>query len=396
VPHTALSRQPAAPADQKACILCGRCLEVCPLLAATGREELSPRAKFLLAQRLEAEPGALAEADVAKLAGLCLACGRCEAVCPQGQCAPDLVSGLRAKHPGWQGWFWRQWIERGGALWPAAALLGKLAPAGMAASGAVAASLDKLRALAAPPLAPWLAPRRISPCLSGEKAVLFPGCLAAHVRSRWTGRAQRLLAALGAEALPDPGFSCCGCTLGHAGQLEAQARLQAGNLEAWRRAGRPLVVVFCATCRCGLRHYAELDLGWAPGEAEQWLAAVRPLAGLLDGVEWEVLEDAAPTRVHYHTPCHGAGGGFDAALVRRAAGNRLGQVGQDRCCGLGGVMQLAAPDLGRQVARLCWEHFAAAPGEQLLTACSGCVLQLTATAPEGVAVGHWLDAVALT
>ena len=26
------------------CILCGRCLSVCPLFAATGREELSPRA----------------------------------------------------------------------------------------------------------------------------------------------------------------------------------------------------------------------------------------------------------------------------------------------------------------------------------------------------------------
>ena len=30
------------------CILCGRCLSVCPLFTATGREELSPRAKFFM------------------------------------------------------------------------------------------------------------------------------------------------------------------------------------------------------------------------------------------------------------------------------------------------------------------------------------------------------------
>ncbi len=54
------------------CILCGKCLEVCPLLNATGREELSPRAKASLCSALADKAGELSEADAARLAGICL------------------------------------------------------------------------------------------------------------------------------------------------------------------------------------------------------------------------------------------------------------------------------------------------------------------------------------
>jgi glycolate oxidase iron-sulfur subunit len=51
------------------------------------------------------------------------------------------------------------------------------------------------------------------------------------------------------------------------------------------------------------------------------------------------------------------------------------------------------------VAAACWEALdpRRAEGEagQVLTDCSGCVLQLAATAPATVRVGHWLDAVRL-
>ena len=398
-----MTRNPAptpapAPQAEKQCILCGRCLEVCPLFAATKHEELAPRSKFLLAQRLEAEPAALSATAAEKLASLCLACGRCEKACPQGQCAPELVAGLRARHPGWQGWFWRQWIEKGAALWPAASALAGLAPAALTKAGKPAQALAGLKALRPGPdgtaIAPWVRVAKFDAHGAGRPAVVFSGCLARNLRPDWTDKALALLAGLGyapACGGADPGFTCCGCTLGHAGQPAAQADMQRRNLAAWRKAGRPLVAVFCATCRCGLRSYPDADLGWEPGEATAWLDAVQPLSGLFGDTEFALLPDAAPARVLYHTPCHGAGGGHDAAWLRRVAGDRLGKISDGRCCGMGGVMQLAAPDLSRRVAASLWESLAAAPGEQALTGCSGCVLQLAATAPAGVAAAHWLD-----
>lgn len=397
-----MTRHPAPlPENQaeKQCMLCGRCLEVCPLFAATRREELAPRSKFLLAQRLEAEPASLRAVAADKLASLCLACGRCEAACPQGMCAPSLVARLRARHPGWQGWFWKQWIAKGAALWPAASALSALAPAGLTRQGRPAQALAGLKALRpAAGIAPWVRVAKFDQPGAGRQAVVFPGCLARNLRQDWTDKALALLAGLGYATASmggsDPGFTCCGCTLGHAGQPAAQAEMQRRNLDAWRRAGRPLVAVFCATCRCGLRSYPDADLGWEPGEATAWLDAISPLSGLFGDTAFEAMPDAAPPRVHYHTPCHGAGGGHDAAWLRSVAGNRLDKISNGRCCGMGGVLQLAAPDLSRKVAGTLWDFFAAAPGEQVLTGCSGCVLQLAATAPKGVAAAHWLDALA--
>ena len=81
------------------CVLCGKCLEVCPLYAATGREELSPKAKFFLAKTLAASPAHLSEKAAVELAAKCLACGKCEKACPFGLCAPELMADLRAAPP---------------------------------------------------------------------------------------------------------------------------------------------------------------------------------------------------------------------------------------------------------------------------------------------------------
>jgi len=370
------------------CILCGRCLDVCPLFAATAREELSPRAKQQLAAAWR--KGRLELPEVKELAALCLGCGRCEAACPQGLCAPDLVAGMRAAHPGLQEWLWRAWMRNGGALWPAATRLAGLLP-----------QYGRVRQLQAmrPSLAlePWLAVEKGEAGLAQGPAVLFPGCMATTVRRDWMRKASLLLELQGVTEGAQPTWACCGCTLGHAGLEREQREARECNLHVWRQAGRPRVAVFCATCLCGLRAYGrDTSLPWEPGEAQLWQQAVAPLSSMLDSLQFRVL-DAAPDRVAWHTPCHGSerkpGKGADLALLEQAAGERLLLPDEFRCCGMGGIMQLGAPELTRAVAGRCWEALGAA--QQVLTGCSGCVAQLAATAPEGVAAGHWLDAVAL-
>jgi glycolate oxidase iron-sulfur subunit len=211
-------------------------------------------------------------------------------------------------------------------------------------------------------------------------------------------KARALLDSLGFEppaelaGAREPEWSCCGCTLGHAGLKDVQRSMQQANVDAWRAAGRPLVASFCATCRCGLRSYADAPgLGWGEGEAEQWRAAQVPLSSLLQGTTFAVDDAAAPPALYYHTPCHGAGGGHDLEFLRRVAGERLRKWTTDDCCGMGGVMQLGSPALSQRVGDDLWRRLDPEPGGQLVTGCSGCVLQLTATAPEGVSVAHWLD-----
>ena len=110
------------------CILCGKCLEVCPLLGATGREELGPRAKADLYSLLKDNKSLLSGEDAARLAGLCLGCHRCTEVCSQGVDIPGLVATLRGAHPDFKGWLWKTWLTNARGLWSSTSLAAKLIP----------------------------------------------------------------------------------------------------------------------------------------------------------------------------------------------------------------------------------------------------------------------------
>ncbi|BBD08847.1 (Fe-S)-binding protein [Desulfovibrio ferrophilus] len=376
------------------CILCGKCLEVCPLLAATGREEFSPRGKLLLLSRLAEAPETLSEADAERLASLCLTCGRCAKACPQGTDVPAEVSRLRAKHPGFQRWLWKTWVERSGLLWPAAAKLGNVLKGKLPGrSDGVAAGLaSKLATMGlGGELVPWIAAESFDACPQAPKIVLFPGCLARSVRTDWTDKALSLLNRLGAQVQDAPDWACCGGTLGHAGLLERQREAARTNVRAWREAGRPSIVTYCASCHHGLASYMDLNgLEFEDGEVEVWTKALVPLSELVACGRFGVV-DAAPEQVHYHQPCHAPEPDPDRAWMTKAVGERLAPVDGKACCGMGGVLQMAAPGLSSQVAGNLWESMRPAPGDQVITGCSGCWLQLASTAPEGVCVGHWLD-----
>jgi glycolate oxidase iron-sulfur subunit len=382
---TAPFSQDPAPA-RRDCTLCGRCLSACPLFAATGREELSPRAKFLLLSRLSEGDSGLPRRAAEELAGLCLSCGRCQEACPVGLCVPEAVGRLRAAHPGWPGFVWRQWITRAKTLWPMAQALSRHVPAVLSGTR-VAAALAGLDPGRAGP--PWLVPTRFNAASAGRPAAVFPGCVAAHARTDWTRAATRLLQGLGVVLVKAPEFSCCGATLGHAGLPEAQDAARRANITAWRDAGRPTLAVFCASCHHGLTRYP--DGLFEPGEAAAWAAAIVPLARLMGRTEC-ALSPSAPTHIRYHAPCHAPPGDPDRVLLARLL--QLPQPhGQAPCCGFGGLMQLTAPDLSARTAARCWSGHAPSPGATVLTSCSGCAVQLAATAPQGIVVDHWLGAV---
>ncbi|NMC48226.1 MAG: (Fe-S)-binding protein [Desulfovibrio sp.] len=386
---TAVQAPASAPGHD--CILCGRCLEVCPLFAATGREELSPRAKFHILARLAANDPALRGKAASDLAGLCLSCGRCQKACPLGLCAPDMVGGLRAAHPGWAHFLWKVWITRAGLVWPVAMSLNRLAgqppppPAGpFSRTRAALAALDPDQAAR-----PWLVPVRFDASHAGRRVVIFPGCVASHARTDWIRAARFLLRGLGVTLLDDPGFACCGGPLGHAGLPAARDVARRANIHIWRDAGRPTLAVFCASCHHALTAYDPAL--FAPVEAEAWRESIIPLAALLGRTDFEKTAEA-PQNVLYHTPCHAPPDDPDFSLLSRVLGQSFGQ-GPNPCCGFGGLMQLTAPSLAARTAAHCWKVHNPPPQACVLTSCGGCAVHLAATRPATVAAGHWLEMV---
>ncbi|MDO9081751.1 MAG: (Fe-S)-binding protein [Humidesulfovibrio sp.] len=419
-----MADKPAPRADAKQlragardCVLCGCCLELCPLFAVTNREELSPRAKALLAGPSKFSAATLDDTAVAELAGLCLACGKCEKLCPQGVSIPKLVARLRAEHPDFRQWLWRQWITRLAPYWSLAARGAALVPE-VFTPASLGLALKGLRGLRpGKGLRPWLSittfPVEAFRQQHGDRpVVLFDGCVGSGPRTVWARAARFLLRGLGAN-LSEAAFSCCGSTLGVAGLPEDQDTARLANIAAWRRAGRPLLVAYCATCRTGLADYATEGGGaglFADADEEAlWTASVTPLAALLLDSKGGAAAKAgrgAPPVVGWHRPCHADPGDADFTLLSALLGARLRtparDTGKGGCCGFGGIMQLGAPELPARVGAACWAGldaalgFSAAPevvSGHVLTGCSGCVMQLAATAPPGAQVGHWLEVI---
>lgn len=372
------------------CILCGKCLEVCPLLAATGREELGPRAKADLCALLAGDESLLASADVARLAGLCLGCGRCATVCSQGVDVPGLVAGLRGAHPDFKGWLWKTWLTHAKTLWPAGSAAARLVPESLRPDrfGPLLRMLAGLKA--GQGVTPFLTPTVFPDTCRGESMLLFAGCTATSVRQRWLAAARSLLDGLGVDILPGD-FRCCGGGLKAAGFADEARVMALHTIAIWRGAGRPRVAVFCVSCLSGLRGYDTLFDD--PAEAGVWLSSLIPLSILAKDTGF-MIPGAVPAQIAYHRPCHAHGADSDLLLLKAALGDRLVTATDRQCCGFGGVMALGAPDLADQVNARCWDQLAGA--ELVLTGCSACVARLAATAPRGVAVGHWLETVEIT
>lgn len=378
------------------CTLCGKCLEVCPLLDATGKEELSPRAKGLLARRLVDAPEELTELGVARLASLCLSCGRCHEACPQHRDTPGFVAELRHAHPTFTTELWKLWLTQARLLWPGASLLAKALPEGFAPTR-MGVAIKGLRGLSrtqrAEPFV-YVEPGK-NPLWRGREVLLFAGCGSTYLVRRWRETAINLMDRLG-MARRGAGFGCCGSSLGSAGLTEEQDATARRNIAAWRSAGRLPLVVFCASCLSGLRGYAKRpELFASADEATAFAAALTPLASCLTDARF-TLGDTTPDRVGYHRPCHmPAANDPDRALLAVILGERFAPLA-DACCGFGGILQLSAPQYSAAVAGRRWKRASSSPSGQplpglVLTGCTACVTQLAATAPEGAVATHWLD-----
>jgi len=369
------------------CILCGKCLEVCPLINATNREELGPRAKADLYALLRDDEYLLTGEDAARLANLCLGCHRCKKVCSQGVDVPGLVAALRAAHPNFKSWLWKTWLTKAKTLWGKSSTAAKLVPKQFQPEkfGPLLKMLAGLKG--GPGLTPFLKAETFPDTYRGEKMLLFAGCTAKYVQGRWLMTALHLLDGLGVEVLSGD-FQCCGGGLKGAGFGEEAAEMAAHNVEVWRKAGKPKVVTFCESCRAALDAYS----GEFASEEElsHFRKSTIPLSTIATGVEFMILP-SAPKELGYHRPCHAGQEDADYQLLQAVLEERLVATTEKECCGFGGVMRLGAADLANAVNRQCWEQLCEA--DIVLTGCSACAVQLEMTASKGKQAGHWLEVV---
>ena len=377
---------------KRGCTQCGECLNVCPVYALYKREEYAPKGKRLLLEAIDPEYGGSPDSsmpweDIRSLARLCAGCERCQRACARKLSTCDLLADARSRNPHWTQSLWELWIRRVGPLWPMAGKIAMLAPDAVI-PGVLRSSVETARALVdLPPCEAWVT-LRPQQKVNGVNVALFSGCTAKNARPRWIAKARQLLEGWGYDLVDASDFGCCGGTLHHAGQYSALAEVREKNIELWRGMGKPLVASFCASCKHSLDSYAAV---MTEDEGKEWKQKCVGLSTLLVDPQ-ATATGKAPAAIGYHQPCHWGTADPDLPLLKSWLPGL--QKGSGLCCGMGGILKMSNPDLSADMARKCMEGFAPEV-RQIVTGCSGCVMQLASVAGQNRQVRHWLDVVTL-
>jgi glutamate synthase (NADPH/NADH) small chain len=296
-------------AEAHRCLQC-ECLECVKVCAYLERFGAYPRKYAREIYNNESIVMGMRQAN--KLVNSCSLCGLCERVCPEDFAVQDLC--LQAR---------RSMVRRG-----------KMPPSAHEfALQDMRFSLSERFRLA-----------RHAPGHSQSARVFFPGC---QLCASAPGQIRRVYTYL-LEALPERMglmLGCCGAPAFWAGQEDEYRMVCDGFLKDWRGLGQPELIVACSTC---FRMFSE------------HLPQVRTTS------LWQLMDKtnlppacAAGSRVPLaiHDPCTTRPYPAVQDAVRRIV-KRLGvsaeelPLGRDKteCCGFGGLMQNANPDLSREVA----------------------------------------------
>jgi heterodisulfide reductase subunit D len=364
-----------------ACTRCGECTTTCPTGGEAQQVELvTPRGKILRLKGFVRDqvglrarflgPRDVREEDARELsrrAYECTICGQCATVCPAHLDTIEMWENMR------------EFLVANG--------LGPLE-----AHQQIVKSIENYDN-------PWMQPRtqrsrwtrhigggaKVPDSLKEPHDVLyFVGCTAAYdpnIRAMAVNTA-RVLSSAGVDhgTLGDQ-EGCCGSTLLRTGLRENARAMAEKNIANFERAGPSTIVTSCAGCYKTLR------------QDYPRLGTVRPrvvhITELVEGLLSDgrlVPRKGFGRRVAFHDPCHlGRHNGL-YEQPRRILGNIDGLTlvemernrEEARCCGAGGGVKTAFPDLANDISVMRVRDAEAVGAEVLTTSCPFCYQSLKA------------------
>ena len=200
------------------------------------------------------------------------------------------------------------------------------------------------------------------------KVTLFLGCLLDYAYSDMARATIEILVKLGYQVLIPEDQGCCGHPHLAMGDVEGAEKMKRDNVKALESSGASFVTTACATCAAHLKQHYKLSM---------------PVKDVT-----EVLLEAGPhsfrykleEKATYHQPCHlGRGQGVNGVipfLKSLLAASFVEMADYDKCCGFGGSMAIAYPQVSLGVGKAKSQNIAHTGCSIVLTNCPACVLQI--------------------
>ncbi len=403
------------------CIHCGLCLPTCPTYSINQLEMDSPRGRIALMRAAADERIGLDGAFQAHI-DLCLGCRACETACPSGvqyglllETAKAAVAGARGEGRGATPGTARngdstprpsqlatrisQTIQRFGlrelmphrkrlrllarGLWLyqrlglariAARVLPKLPPA-----------LTTMEGMAPPVDLGYLDESRPAPAIGPKrgKVAFFTGCVQDAFLAGVNRATVRVLQRNGYEVHFPQSQTCCNAAALHSGDTAQAHDLARQNIDAFLRDEYLAIINNAGGCGAALKGYDHL-LADDPRYAERaraFVAKVKDISEFLADHLHNPPTGYVQARITYVDSCHLRHGQKISqqprALLRAIPGVELVELAQpDQCCGSAGIYNLVQPAMANQVLDAKLADVRATNAGIIVTANTGCTMQM--------------------
>lgn len=386
-----------------ACIHCGLCLEACPTYTITGNENDGPRGRLYL-MRAVAE-GRLEDTSTAFQTHIdrCLGCRACEQVCPAGVEYGQLLEASREvlQHA-------QPKSDTANKILRLLLRYVWLSPGRLRVffgAGRVFRDLGLARLLLKTRFARLLSPRTefalallesSRPAFrnkrtpgqteaSGEKLLLFSGCVGEGLFARVNSATRRVLRANNFSVSTPTDQVCCGALHAHAGDLEGARELARKNIAAFDSVAP--IITNAGGCGAMLTTYGHLFVNdeELAERAANFSARVRDVSQQLESSGMRTAPSSVETQVTYDTSCHllygqRAGDASERMLRATTNGKFVALNGSERCCGAAGIYNLMQPDMSQQVLNEKLAHIRETKAGILATGNPGCQMHIGAGA----------------
>jgi glycolate oxidase iron-sulfur subunit len=209
---------------------------------------------------------------------------------------------------------------------------------------------------------------------------------------------------LGIEVIIPKEQGCCGLLAASSGEINLAQDRGRHFLRQFDSLAVDYIVTACASCSYQLKQVHKLFPDSAERETAILLSQkIREASEYLDTAEklasLKYLQSASATCLVFHDPCHLRLGQHiiepPRRLLRGVQGVELLEPsGSALCCGQGGTFGICHPEMSEKIGRNVLNTYQDTGAGTVVTACSGCLAQLTGLAPGNLPVRHFLEILA--
>ena len=409
------------------CVHCGKCLPVCPSYSIGLNEFFSPRGRVRLVLTDNTDKLPLRASKVAESMSACLLCGRCVKICPNDVKIDELVIDEKIKL--------NESADRAFSIDKIALKALKSKRKVLLKSALKIANIPVIEKLAGryapqPEGKSFIQNKDLifNADIAGKNAGgkniftagYFGGCVFNNIYPRISSDTVTSLTKNGIEVFVPKTQGCCGLPFISNGDVKSFRELALNNARAFKDKNLDYIVTSCASCSYSINklyplYFEANDEGYA--EVRQFSEKLLNIWSFFKelekrGVKIKTGKLKKEIEAVFHIPCHLSNTeGFKPSsasenligeagfIADKISGLKLKPLKYNYCCGNGGMFNIRHYDLSKEITRRKFEEIKEASPQEILTSCSGCIFSLKdqkgiLKKNERLAVSHLINAYA--